>query len=164
VQLAAITGLTVITTASPRNHDYLRSIGAAHVFDYNASDVADKINSITKNNLKYVLDTVSSETCNIGLKLLAQNGKIAWTSGGPTDKKEGVQETAVALGKTHRDTQGSLKTLNRLVKMVEQIISEGGIRPNNIEVIEGGLSGIPTGLQKLKEGRVSGKKLIAKID
>lgn len=164
VQLAAITGLTVIATASPRNHDYLRSIGAAHVIDYNAPDVADKINSITNNSLKYVFDAIGPQSCNIGLKVLAKNGKIAWTAGGPTDKRDDVQESGVALGMAHKDTQGSLKTVKRLAKMVEQIISEGGIRPNNVEVIEGGLSGIPVGLQKLKEGSVSGKKLIAKIN
>jgi len=164
VQLAANTGLTVIATASPKNHDYLRSIGAAYVIDYNASDVIDQINSITKNRLKYVLDTVGSETSNIGLKALAQNGKLASVAGDPTDKRDDVQCISVNLGGCHRDTKGSLKTLNSLLKVVEQLLSEGRIQPNNIEIVEGGLNGIPAGLQKLKEGRVSAKKLIAKID
>jgi hypothetical protein len=81
----------------------------------------------------------------------------------PTDKKEGVQETSVLLGECHRDTKGSLKTVNRLLKVIEQLLFEGRIRPNNIEVVEGGLNSIPDGLQKLKKG-VSAKKLIVKVD
>ncbi|RIA86659.1 chaperonin 10-like protein [Glomus cerebriforme] len=163
VQLAVNTGLTVITTASPKNHDYLRSIGARHVIDYHASDVIDQINSITKNNLKYVLDTVNSETCNIGLKVLAQNGKLAYTSEGPTDKKEGVQVKGVALALVHKDSKGALETTHKLLTVIQQLLFEGRIQPNNIEVIDGGLNGIPAGLHRLKTG-VSAKKLIVKID
>uniref|UniRef100_A0A1D1XF75 Zinc-type alcohol dehydrogenase-like protein C2E1P3.01 n=1 Tax=Anthurium amnicola TaxID=1678845 RepID=A0A1D1XF75_9ARAE len=163
VQLAANTGLTVIATASPKNHDYLRSIGAAHVIDYNAPDVVDQINSITKNRLKYALDTVSTETSNIALKALSQNGKLACTSDPPNDKKEGVQVFGILLGECHRDTKGSLKNLNRVLKVVEQLVSEGRVQPNNVEVIDGGLEAVPAGLQKLKAG-VSAKKLIVKID
>ncbi|CAG8441020.1 15067_t:CDS:2 [Funneliformis caledonium] len=164
VQLAANTGLSVIATASPKNHDYLRSIGAAYVIDYNAPDVIDQINSITNNQLKYVFDIIGSESSNIGLKVLAPNGKLAHTSEGPTDTKDDVQIKRVVLGVAHRDTQGFLKTVNKLAKVIEQLLFEGRIQPNNIEVIEGGLNGIPSGLQKLKEGRVSATKLVAKFD
>ncbi|MDQ0393759.1 zinc-binding alcohol dehydrogenase family protein [Labrys monachus] len=34
IQLAAAAGYEVVTTASPRNFDYVRGLGAAHVFDY----------------------------------------------------------------------------------------------------------------------------------
>jgi NADPH:quinone reductase-like Zn-dependent oxidoreductase len=34
IQLAAAAGYTVVTTASPRNHDRMRALGASHVFDY----------------------------------------------------------------------------------------------------------------------------------
>jgi NADPH:quinone reductase-like Zn-dependent oxidoreductase len=34
IQMAVSAGYEVITTASPRNFDYVRSLGAAHVFDY----------------------------------------------------------------------------------------------------------------------------------
>lgn len=43
VQLAQNAGYTVISTASPRNHEALRALGAAHVFDYRDSDVVAKI-------------------------------------------------------------------------------------------------------------------------
>ncbi|CEI38639.1 hypothetical protein FVEN_g4806 [Fusarium venenatum] len=39
IQLAKAAGFEVITTASPRNFDYLKKLGASHVFDYNSSSV-----------------------------------------------------------------------------------------------------------------------------
>ena len=38
IQLAKHIGATVITTASARNHDYVKSLGADRVIDYNAED------------------------------------------------------------------------------------------------------------------------------
>lgn len=36
IQLAAASGYDVITTCSPKNYDYCRSLGAKHCFDYNS--------------------------------------------------------------------------------------------------------------------------------
>ncbi|MEA5360922.1 zinc-binding alcohol dehydrogenase family protein [Amycolatopsis sp., V23-08] len=43
VQLAAAAGYWVIATASPRNFDYVTSLGAAEVFDYNSPSVVPDI-------------------------------------------------------------------------------------------------------------------------
>jgi NADPH:quinone reductase-like Zn-dependent oxidoreductase len=43
IQLAVAAGYNVVTTASPRNFDYLRSLGAALVFDYRSGTVARDI-------------------------------------------------------------------------------------------------------------------------
>jgi len=39
IQLAVAAGYEVITTASPRNFDYVRKLGASQVFDYNGKNV-----------------------------------------------------------------------------------------------------------------------------
>ena len=43
VQLAAAAGYEVITTASPRNFDYVKSLGASQVFDYRSPSVVADI-------------------------------------------------------------------------------------------------------------------------
>ncbi len=43
IQLAAAAGYEVITTASPRNFDYVKSLGATQVFDYNSATVVPDI-------------------------------------------------------------------------------------------------------------------------
>jgi NADPH:quinone reductase-like Zn-dependent oxidoreductase len=43
IQLAAAAGYDVVTTASPRNFDYVRSLGAAHAFDYRSQGLVRDI-------------------------------------------------------------------------------------------------------------------------
>ncbi len=43
IQLAAAAGYEVVTTASPRNFDYVRGLGASQVFDYNDANVVETI-------------------------------------------------------------------------------------------------------------------------
>jgi len=56
IQLAKYIGATVITTASARNHDYVRSLGADRVIDYNVEDFTK-----TVTNCDAVFDTVGGE-------------------------------------------------------------------------------------------------------
>ena len=43
IQLAAASGYDVITTCSPKNYDYCRSLGAKHCFDYNSPTAGQEI-------------------------------------------------------------------------------------------------------------------------
>lgn len=46
IQLAVASGLTVVTTASPPNHDFVKSLGAHVVLDYQSVTVAEDIASV----------------------------------------------------------------------------------------------------------------------
>jgi NADPH:quinone reductase-like Zn-dependent oxidoreductase len=48
IQLARAAGYTVITTASPRNHERMRALGASAVFDYRDPEVVEKIASAAR--------------------------------------------------------------------------------------------------------------------
>ncbi|KAI9640057.1 hypothetical protein NHQ30_011621 [Ciborinia camelliae] len=59
IQLAKLSGLEVITTASPNNFELVKSRGADKVFDYNDPQVGEKIREYTNNSLKHVFDTIT---------------------------------------------------------------------------------------------------------
>lgn len=65
VELAKLAnpGAPVITTASPRNHELLKSLGADAVFDYKDPDVSQKIKDWVKENgyegIEKAYDTIS---------------------------------------------------------------------------------------------------------
>jgi len=61
IQLAKLSGLSVVTTASKDQHEYLKSIGADSVFDYKEPDIVAKIREATHNDLAYGFDCISSE-------------------------------------------------------------------------------------------------------
>lgn len=48
IQLAVSAGYEVVSTASPKNFDYVKSLGATHVFDYKSDTVADDIVAAVK--------------------------------------------------------------------------------------------------------------------
>lgn len=63
VYLLSSSGLTVITTCSPRNFDLVKSYGADKVFDYSDSTECGKqIREYTNDNLKHAFDCISEKT------------------------------------------------------------------------------------------------------
>lgn len=61
IQFAKLSGLRVITTASPKNFDLLKSFGADEVYDYRDPDVSKKIRESTGNKLTKAVDCVSEK-------------------------------------------------------------------------------------------------------
>jgi NADPH:quinone reductase-like Zn-dependent oxidoreductase len=71
VQIAKQRGAHVIATASPRNHDYLRSLGADEVIDYRSVRFEDVVA-----NLDVVIDTVGGETLARSPAVLRDGGRL----------------------------------------------------------------------------------------
>lgn len=59
IQIAKAAGYKVVTTASPKNFEYLASLGVEKIFDYHQADVSEKIKEHVGSNLVHVFDTVS---------------------------------------------------------------------------------------------------------
>ncbi|CAG8735563.1 29385_t:CDS:2 [Gigaspora margarita] len=163
IQLAVNIGLTVITTASPKNHEYLRELGAAYTFDYNAPDVVDQIKKASQGRLKYAFDTIGSKTASLGAQALGTNGKIACISFEPVETREDVEVTRVALATVYRRPKDYLKVTNRILKEVEALLLERRLRPSNVTTLPGGLDGLPSALEKMKKG-VSATKLVIVVE
>jgi NADPH:quinone reductase-like Zn-dependent oxidoreductase len=84
VQLLHLAGYkNIIATASPRNHELLKSFGATHVFDYRSptleGDVARAVGSDGDDGkVPIVIDGVTSEgTLKIIARLVSPRGKVA---------------------------------------------------------------------------------------
>ena len=80
IQFAKLSGFSpIITTASLRNTDLLKSLGATHVIDRStpASSFASEIASITTKPILLVFDAVATaETQQLGYDTLAEGGHI----------------------------------------------------------------------------------------
>ena len=66
IQLAVAAGYEVITTASPRNFDYVKKLGASQVFDYNSQSVVQDIIEAFKGKTiagAIAIGTGSAEPC-----------------------------------------------------------------------------------------------------
>jgi NADPH:quinone reductase-like Zn-dependent oxidoreductase len=95
IQYTKLAGIKVITTASPKHFDRLRTLGADLCFDYNDPEVVTKIREVTGRKLKHAVDCMSVEKT---LKLVNdcmgdEGGVISGFLGGPREGvniKEGI--------------------------------------------------------------------------
>ena len=76
VQLAKQRGATVIGTASPRNHDYVRDLGADRVIDYATQDFRQEIRQWYPSGVDLVLDCVGGETLDRSVEVLKPAGRV----------------------------------------------------------------------------------------
>lgn len=91
IQLAVAAGYEVITTASPKNFDYVKKLGASQVFDYNSTSIVDElIDAFEGKNIAGALA--------IGNVLAAGNGAAAAAAClEVVDKSKGNKFVALAM-------------------------------------------------------------------
>ena len=77
VQIAAARGAYVIATASKRNHEFLRSIGARDTLDYNEVKFEDQVHDVD-----VALNTVDEDTALRSLRVLKPDGMLVTVAGG----------------------------------------------------------------------------------
>ncbi|MET9507575.1 NADP-dependent oxidoreductase [Streptomyces flavidovirens] len=75
VQIARALGVRVIGTASERNHEYLRSLGATPVAY--GEGLADRVKALAPEGVDAVLDLVGGDALQLSPALLAPGGRLA---------------------------------------------------------------------------------------
>ncbi|KAG1876340.1 chaperonin 10-like protein [Suillus subluteus] len=158
IQLARLSGFyPIIATASPSNEDLVKDYGATHFFDRNLSgkQLMTAISKVTDRPIEVVYDAISApETQLVAWELLANNGTLIVTVPASVKEDEGKGRKACPYLRNQELWRTSWA-------MLEKWLSEGTIQPNKYEVLPNGLGGIVGGLERLKLGQVSGRKLVA---
>ncbi|KAI9810339.1 MAG: hypothetical protein M1827_006306 [Pycnora praestabilis] len=167
IQLAVASGITVATTASGRNHDYVKSLGAKLVFDYCSPDVVeDLVKALKETALVGVYDCISEEktvkTCGDVLHQLG-GGMIVTTRGkvgAPVGK--GLPQDVKVQGVFALDIASQEKEVAEAVykNYVPEALQDGRLqaKPDPL-VIEGGLDKMQAGFDRVLKG-VSAKKVV----
>jgi len=164
IQLAKLSGFSpIITTASPHNAAYLESLGATHVLDrsLDAATLQKEVKAITEKPFEVVYDCVGlADTQKVGYEVLAANGTLILvlpSSLGETSDGKQVKDT---VGSPF--VPGNEEIGTGLYANLESYLDSGAIRPNRVEILPGGLGGIVEGLDRLRENKVSGAKLVVR--
>lgn len=89
VQLAAVRGARVVGTASERNHDYLRSLGAIPV-TY-GSGLADRVRAAAPGGIDAALDAIGGEALDVSLELLGSPERIVTIADWARSAKLGIR-------------------------------------------------------------------------
>ena len=76
VQISKDRGATVITTCSPANVDYVKSLGADFIYDYSRNDVIEEIRSQYPGGIDLVFSNVLGDLHEKSYSLLRKGGKL----------------------------------------------------------------------------------------
>jgi len=110
IQIARHIGAHVITTASPSNHDYVRSLGADEVIDYTTQDFTEVVFDCDA-----VFETVGGDVATRSFAVLKSGGRAAFIGSGakaPESPREDVQSLRPAVGRDRPH-------LNRIVELIQ---------------------------------------------
>lgn len=177
IQYAVLSGCKVVATASQHNFPLLKALGAEEVFDYKDAECGKKICEYTKDSLTLVLDCIaegsSSAICEDAIS--SQGGTISYLL--PTAKK--TREDVVSkktLGYTvngeafdkfgrHFDAMPEdFEFCKSFWELTQKLVNAGQIAVHPPKVGNGGLEGCFDGFQQLREGNVSGVKLVYRVE
>jgi NADPH:quinone reductase-like Zn-dependent oxidoreductase len=109
IQLSKHIGARVITTASGGNHDYLRSLGADQIIDYNKQDFTTMVSGCDA-----VFDTVGGEVAKRAFAVLRPGGRAAFIASGNTAPVSPRVDVASLRPKVGRDRAH----LDRIIALV----------------------------------------------
>jgi len=119
VQYAAHVGARVITTASARNHDYVRRLGAAIAIDYNTADF-----TTLGAQCDVVFDTIGGDVQRRSLSVLRSGGRLVSVAATIKDAQGVRDDVQIIRPVVSRDR----KHLERIAELVVK----GGVRPPEI--------------------------------
>lgn len=166
IQLGVASGYEVFTTASPKNFEYVKRLGAAQVFDYSSKTVVDDLvaaleGKVTAGAIDCISTNDSTDLCGEILSRSECSTRMIATVLGPA---EGELPTGV---KTKNIWALSLME-NEVGKVVYEdylpdALEVGAfVSAPEYQVVGSGLNSIQLGLDTLKKG-VSAKKIIVTL-
>lgn len=179
IQYLKLSGLQVIATASPHNFDYLKSLGADKVFDYNSPTCAADIRKYTNGKLKHALDCISEgKSPQITVEAMSGEGglytnllnlgqdKIAEFNNAVEARSTlayTILGEAFAFGPAQFPAKPEDEKFAKMFwAMARDLLEQGKIKVHKPSVNKygQGLDGVLLGMDAMKNGKVSGEKLV----
>lgn len=169
-------GYTAIATCSPKNFSLAKSFGAEHVFEYADPDAPERIRKLNGNKLGYALDCItdndSISPCYASIGRVG--GKYASLELCPEElqTRKAVQARFVCaleifgklivLGKGY-DSEGREELYDFAVswyQLFQGLMNDAKLRSHPVQTVGGGFEGVKEGTRLLRNGAVSGKKVV----
>jgi NADPH:quinone reductase-like Zn-dependent oxidoreductase len=170
-------GLTVITACGSHNFDFVKSYGADAVFDYNDFECGARIRDFSNDDIVHVLDTISERpSASICADAMSMRGgrytSILAVDFPRTDCKTDLVMAYSAFSEEYKMGPKGLLQAAMLedhdycamfFDLAQDLLAQGKFRPHQVRVGNGGLHGVLEGLDLLRAGKVSGRKLVYRV-
>ncbi|KEY72633.1 hypothetical protein S7711_06267 [Stachybotrys chartarum IBT 7711] len=176
IQLLRLLGLKPIATCSPHNFDLVRSRGAHDAIDHARSDVGEEIKKRTNGKLRHIYDCVAdtASTTHCYAAFGRTGGRYVSLEMVPDELRtrravvakvvlgyEGLgEDVALSRGYESAADPTKLALAVKYMRIFQELLDEGSLQTHPIQQQHGGLQGVLQGLEILKSGAISGRKLV----
>lgn len=152
IQLAKNAGATIITTATESKHEYVKSLGASVVIDYQKENFVTKIKELNPAGIDIVFDTIGGQTQKDSYAVLKSGGHLVSIIEPPDQQL--AQQARVKANYLFVSPNG------RELQQIADLISTKKVIPPQIEEMP--LEKAAEAQEKNREGHVQGK-IVLKI-
>lgn len=143
----------------------LHRLGADILVDrFDSARAVEIIKSVTEGELRFALDAVGKETAgHLQQCLKSQQGTLyshlVGLTGLPKQTASGVKHHQVPIKVFH-----STAAIGEPVMVwLEQLLAANVLAPPDIDIAQGGLEGVNSALDQLREGNASGKRIVVPL-
>ncbi|KAG7442717.1 dehydrogenase [Guyanagaster necrorhizus] len=175
IQLAKLSGLTVITTTSPKNLDLVKSLAADAAFDYRDPGVISKIKQFTGDELSEAVDCISTKDTIVQVEQsLGKNGghiaTIMPVSVTRPDVTCEFMPVYTLLGRVidfgpayqYPVIPKHVHAGERFGKMMSELLTAGKLRANPVKIVPNGLADAQQ-FEYHEQGKLSAEKTVYRI-
>jgi dimethyl sulfone monooxygenase SfnG len=166
LQLAKFAGLKVACVADlARNGQRLSDLGADFMVDrYDTKRAIEILRAVTGNKLRFGIDTVGKETAEHLQQALASTNTgvkshVLGLSGLPKDSPNGVIQHNVPIKIFHEDPNVG----EQISQWLEELLVAKSLTLPEVEVADGGLAGVNSALDRLRSGKIGGKRIVVPV-
>ena len=158
IQIAKLVGARVATTCSPRNFDYVASLGAERAIDYRQGDVYAQIREWAPEGVDVVVDTVGQGTFVDVIDTMKRGGIVAPIGTLIAEEPTIDPARADAAGVTVVPTVSSFPNQPRQLRALVEALAAGTIHAPEYTVLP--LEQAGEAHRRVQEGHVRGKILL----
>ncbi|MEU6868706.1 NADPH:quinone reductase [Streptomyces sp. NPDC046876] len=160
ITMAVEAGARVIATASARDAEHCRALGAAEVLDYTDPELAARIRESSPHGIDVHIDTSGTNDLSTAVEVLAHRGRIVLLAGarsqpvlpaGPLYMKDGAVAGFVISHATTAELAEAAVAINRL-------LANGRLRARSIERVP--LSQAARTHRRIEDGDLHGSRVV----
>ena len=159
--------MRVIKVVDVAKHGARLSEGPADLIvdSHDSERAVEIIRRVTDGNLRFGVDTVGKPTAELLRRTLRHGNEdmkshLVGLTGLPKDSLLGVQPHTVPI-KLHHDVPAVGEAM---MIWLEKLLATGMLLPPQVEILEGGLSAVNDGLDRMRRGEISGRRLAVSLN
>ncbi|OJJ98947.1 hypothetical protein ASPACDRAFT_30752 [Aspergillus aculeatus ATCC 16872] len=169
MQLAKLAGLKVICIADVARHGArLHALGADVLVDrHDPARAVEIIRGVTGDKLRYAVDIVGRETSTLLQEVLdatvredGSHAHLLGLTGLPKERRAGIKYHTVPIKLFH----SSVGVGEKMVAWLEELLASNTLLGPEVVRHAGGLEGVNAALDTLRQGSVSGKRIVVDLE